>query len=239
MPKPQSHPKPLATPRIPVEAPQLAEQSRDRGRNYLAGRGISRQTLEAAEKAGFLKYLIDGILFIGRDLLDIVRSVTKRATDPGAEVQKRDFAGTDKSFPSILRGGKTVWIVEGGVDALAAHDLATGAGSPPLFVGVPPGLDDHHKQVLPDRFRRCFRRNAVRSYRIPIAPPSCKLLAGSCSSQNFGGLRPFSNWIKSSPFPRISDTVAIREKCSAWLMHFGLNVDAPHLVCWLPTVRQK
>ena len=128
--------KPDKAPRVPKEAAEIAADSRLRGRRYLSLRGISDSTIEAAEKGGFLQYLVDGVLFVGRDIIGAIRCVTKRAIARDAVVQKRDFSGSDKSFPPIFKGGKTVWIVEGGADALAAHDIAkiTGEELPTVIV---------------------------------------------------------------------------------------------------------
>jgi hypothetical protein len=53
---------------------------------------------------------------------------------------KRDLAGSDKQYPPILPGNpRVVWIVEGGVDALAARDLALRRGKAPPTVLVSGG----------------------------------------------------------------------------------------------------
>ncbi|MGQ7019986.1 relaxase/mobilization nuclease domain-containing protein, partial [Vibrio cholerae] len=119
---PAPAPAPVAPkpPRIPPES----GQGRLAGRMYLEERGISAPTILHAEKTGFLRYLADGLLFVGYQAGQIWNA-TKRAFDPDAEVQKRDLAGSDKSKPQILPGStETIWIAEGGVDALAVHELA-------------------------------------------------------------------------------------------------------------------
>ena len=113
-------------PRIPPES----SQGKMLGRMYLEERGISLQTTEHAERSGFLRYLNDGLLFVGRKTGQILNA-TKRAFSPDAEVQKRDLAGSDKQYPPILSGNsETLWIVEGGIDALALHDLAKLSNKP-------------------------------------------------------------------------------------------------------------
>jgi hypothetical protein len=79
------------------------------------------------------------VLFVGNGPTG-PENVTRRATDPADPVQRRDFAGSDKRFPPILPGNPaTVWIVEGGVDALALRDLASRRGEQPPTVIVSGG----------------------------------------------------------------------------------------------------
>lgn len=118
--EPQRHP-----PRVPVQSPV----DRDQGRDYLKGRGISAQTIQHAEKTGMVQYTDGAVLFVGRDQDGKVQNVNRRATKADDPVQKRDFRGSDKSYPPILPGDPaTVWIVEGGPDALALHDIAKRSG---------------------------------------------------------------------------------------------------------------
>lgn len=122
--KPPPAPQP---PRIPPES----QQGRMLGRIYLEERGISSETTLHAEKTGFLRYLSDGLLFVGYQA-GKAWNATKRAFDPDAEVKKRDFAGSDKSKPQILDGNsQSIWIVEGGIDALAVQDIAKRQGKTP------------------------------------------------------------------------------------------------------------
>ena len=124
-----TYPTVITTPVVKREnrrRPKLPEEAEVRqGRKYLQKRGISPSTIKEAESQGFLKYCSGGILFCGFDRrTGELASVTKRATSPTDAVQKKDLYGTDKSHPSILKGnGTSVWFVEGGVDALALHDL--------------------------------------------------------------------------------------------------------------------
>jgi hypothetical protein len=120
--------------------PPLADADRRVGRRYVAQRGISAITLDYAEQTGFVRYTGGGVLFCGYDPNGQVRNITKRSIDPQAEVQKRDLWGSDKRYPPILEGGPSkVWIVEGGVDALAVRDLAIRRGKEPPTVLVSGG----------------------------------------------------------------------------------------------------
>lgn len=124
----------------PARWPQT-RADRQAGRTYLQGRGIAPATLDHAEQSGFLRYTGGGVLFVGRDGQGAPRNVTKRLIAPaGGEKSKRDLAGSDKSYPPILPGNpRVIWIVEGGVDGLAAHDLAKRRGKPPPTVVVSGG----------------------------------------------------------------------------------------------------
>ena len=125
-------PKP---PRIPPES----SLGRAAGRMYLNDRGISDPTIDHAEKSGFLRYLNDGLLFVGYHAGKIWNA-TKRSIMPDAEIPKRDLAGSDKSKPQVLPGNsKTIWVVEGGVDALALQDIAKRSGKEPPTVIVSGG----------------------------------------------------------------------------------------------------
>ncbi|MDR2457543.1 MAG: DUF3991 domain-containing protein [Clostridiales Family XIII bacterium] len=93
---------------------------------YLKKRGISEETIKHARATKFLKFLPDGILFCGYDEQGKLRCATKRNTfQKGNEPVKRDLSGSIKAYAPILHGStEVVWIVEGGVDALAARDIA-------------------------------------------------------------------------------------------------------------------
>lgn len=152
-----SPPPPPARPRLPMSRPE----DRDRGREYLRSRGISTETIDAAERVGMLRYTRDAVLFCGYDEKGEVRSVTRRATDPSDPIQKRDLAGSDKSYPPILPGDPSkVWIVEGGVDALAVRDMAKRRGRTPPTVIVSGGaavrsyLETEHVVAILKRARR-------------------------------------------------------------------------------------
>jgi len=81
------------------------------------------------------------VLFVGRDGRGAARNVSKRLIAPGPdEKPKRDLAGSDKVYPPLLPGNpRVVWIVEGGIDALAARDLAQRRGKVPPTVLVSGG----------------------------------------------------------------------------------------------------
>ena len=124
----------LAPPPVVRQPPRMPAQSAAdvrRGRAYLTGRGISLETIGHAETAGMLRYSARGVLFVGWDDAGTAQNITRRATDASELVQKRDLAGTDKRHPPMLRGSsEAVLVVEGGADALAAHDVARRAGRP-------------------------------------------------------------------------------------------------------------
>jgi len=108
----------------PPQIPQQTSKSRDQGRAYLESRGISSETIRQAEDVGMVRYVDGGVLFVGYDQAGKAQNVTRRAVTPNDPVQKRDFRGSDKRYPPILLGDPaTVWIVEGGADALALYDL--------------------------------------------------------------------------------------------------------------------
>jgi hypothetical protein len=130
--------KPRQPPRIPAQSDQDVRQ----GREYLQGRGISMETIEQAEQAGMLRYSAGGVLFVGRDEQGTAQNIMRRAVDPSAEFQKRDLSGTDKRHPQLLRGAsETVVVVEGGVDALAAVDMARRQNKPQPTVIVSGGAN--------------------------------------------------------------------------------------------------
>ena len=108
-------------PRMPVQSPADVTN----GRVYLIERGISLETIEHAEQAGMLRYSAGAVLFVGRDEQGTAQNITRRSVDAAEAVQKKDLSGTDKRHPQLLSGAAdTVLIVEGGTDALAAHDIA-------------------------------------------------------------------------------------------------------------------
>lgn len=113
----------------PPKIPKPTEDDIRNGREYLQKRGISAETIKEAEQQGVLRYSGGGVVFCGYDGNGKVRSAYFRATDPAAEVQKRDLKGTDKTYPPIIKGDQSVvWLTEGPVDALAAVDLCRRAG---------------------------------------------------------------------------------------------------------------
>jgi len=123
-------------PTVPVYGPRDAES----GRNYLRSRFIAPAVIQEAERAGFLRYCKGGVLFCGLDDQGAVRNATRRATDASAEVQKRDLAGSNKAFAPVLPGRpESVWLVEGGADALALQSWARASGKEPPTVVVTGG----------------------------------------------------------------------------------------------------
>ena len=124
-------PPPREPARTRPRLPRLANVGE--GRRYLAGRGVSEDTILAAEECGALSYCAGAVAFLGRDHLSPsreIRLVNLRYLDPrtgddGKPMTKRDLAGSDKDFPVLLRGDPgLVEIVEGGVNALAVRDLS-------------------------------------------------------------------------------------------------------------------
>ena len=112
------------------------------GRDYLTGRGISLDTIEHAEKSGMLRYADRAVLFVGYDREGTAQNITRREVLSGSAMQKRDLRGSDKGFPPILPGNpQKVWIVEGGADALALHDIARRNGQPVPTVIVSSGAN--------------------------------------------------------------------------------------------------
>jgi hypothetical protein len=108
---------------IPIKLPLRGDFSLTM--SYLCSRGILEETVTYADEAGFIYPVDDGLLFIGYDDIGKVMSATWRSTFQGANPSKRDLRGSDKRYTPILPGNsKEVWIVEGGVDALATHTFA-------------------------------------------------------------------------------------------------------------------
>ena len=148
-------PKPAPeSPPTPLTLPAFQPHQRSAGRAYLAGRGISPATLDAAEAAGMLRYALGAVLFVGYDEARQPRSATQRLIDDDAIPNKRDLRGSVKAFCPILPGdAKTVWIVEGGTDALAVQDREGGDGQPHTVIvtggaGVRSFLDQPAIQTL-------------------------------------------------------------------------------------------
>jgi hypothetical protein len=138
---------------------------------YLEDRGISRSTIMHAQGAGFLRFVdyagTPGAAFCGYDSAHHLRSMAVRLLRPiqswdgGKQITKIDVKRSDKSFPAIFRGGdpilpsdRSLWIVEGGTDALAVLDWykASKIAAPDIVVsggsGVRAFLDQPHVQSL-------------------------------------------------------------------------------------------
>lgn len=137
------HQQRAAPKRQPPRLPDQDALSRASGRAYLNNdRRISLETIDHAEACGMVGYARDGVLFVGYDSTGVAQNVTRRAIAPTDPVQKRDLQGSDKRYPPILSGDqKTVWIVEGGADALALHDLYKRRGKQPPTVLVSGGAN--------------------------------------------------------------------------------------------------
>lgn len=107
-------------------------------------RGISRETLIAAHKQGFLALDDRGVAFLGYDEHHKIRNAETRLLKPepyqGDWLSKISYAHSDKTFSPILRGNdQDLHMVEGGFDALALHDLAKREGNEPPTVIVTGG----------------------------------------------------------------------------------------------------
>lgn len=116
---------------LPV-APPVCRNS-DPVMHYLQDRGISQKTIRRAQGAGFLRFVdykgIPSVAFCGRGDGQM-RSMTLRLTqsipswDGKKQLTKLDVKHSDKSYPAIWHGDDrgSVWVVEGGMDALAVID---------------------------------------------------------------------------------------------------------------------
>lgn len=133
-------PTPPPAPRTPPRLPSFTELDRVAGREYLMMRGISEDTIDHAEKTGMVRYSKGAVLFVGYDSASVAQNITRRSILPNVEKPKLDLKGSYKSFSQILPGDKkSVWIVEGGTDALALHDIAKRQGKPAPTVIVSGG----------------------------------------------------------------------------------------------------
>lgn len=127
-------------PRLPPRVPPTKQSDIDAGRRYLESRRISPVVIAFAERCGFLRYIGGAVLFCGIDPAGRVQNATRRATSPADPTPKRDLAGTDKRVAQILPGeSRSVWLVEGGADALALHTMSLARKAPPPHVVVTGG----------------------------------------------------------------------------------------------------
>jgi hypothetical protein len=118
------------------------EKSCKDGRQYLEKLGIGQDTIHQAEQTGMVRYEDGGIMFIGYNKSREAQNITRIATSPNDPIQKRDFRGSDKSYPPILRGNPSkVWVVEDGLDSLAIYEIAKRNGQEPPTVIVSGGPD--------------------------------------------------------------------------------------------------
>ncbi len=148
---------------LPV-APPVCRNS-DPVMQYLQERGISQKTIRRAQGTGFLRFVdykgIPSVAFCGRGDGQM-RSMTLRLTqsipswDGKKPLTKLDVKHSDKSFPAIWRGDDpgSVWVVEGGMDALAAIEWHKAHCKPtPCIIvsggaGVRSFLDQPHVQKI-------------------------------------------------------------------------------------------
>lgn len=147
-------------------SPPPRSKDRDAITAYLESRGISKKTVGLAYGKGFLKFVdykgIPAAAFCG-NVDGSLRSMTIRLTQPirsfdgEKELTKLDVRHSDKSYPAIWKGDNppsTVWIVEGGIDALAAIEWYRASKKPiPTIIvsggaGVRSFLDRPHVQNL-------------------------------------------------------------------------------------------
>ncbi|MDR7927439.1 relaxase/mobilization nuclease domain-containing protein [Acidithiobacillus thiooxidans] len=116
---------------LPV-APPVCRNS-DPVMQYLQDRGISQKTIRSAQGAGFLRFVdykgIPSVAFCGRGdgqlrsmTLRLIQSI--QSWDGKKPLTKLEVKHSDKSYPAIWRGDdpSSVWVVEGGIDALAVID---------------------------------------------------------------------------------------------------------------------
>lgn len=121
---PRPQPAVVRAPAAVLRLPIGTAAHRQAGRAYLARRGVSSDAMAAAEACGMLGYSAGAVLFIGRDADGKPRSATRRGYLPSDPTPKRDLSGTDKSWPAYIPGQPNeLWVVEGGVDALAVMTL--------------------------------------------------------------------------------------------------------------------
>lgn len=109
--------------------------SPDEGREWLRGRGISKQAIEIAEKNNALKYTPTGVAFIGYNQYHLMKYIAVRyfkdQIDPedNSTFNKKDAYGSLKKYPFMLipedsEKPYNAFIVEGGTNALATLDYA-------------------------------------------------------------------------------------------------------------------
>ncbi|MDA8150994.1 MAG: relaxase/mobilization nuclease domain-containing protein [Nitrospiraceae bacterium] len=132
LPRPTPAPAPIPAPAIPIPEQEDVKS----GVDYLVSRGISRETIKLAIDAKALWFDRGGVLFVGYDEDGKVQNISRRAVSPHDHRQKMDYAGSRKVFAPVIPGNpESVWIVEGGVDALALVDLAKRKGvAPPTII---------------------------------------------------------------------------------------------------------
>lgn len=156
-----------------VKLPAKADNKSDDLLAYVQSRGISWSTITEAESDGFLQRSEAGLTFIGRDADGNIKQAETRlmkpfANEDGKEIRFLCAAGSDRSFPPILRGSpdsREVHIVEGGFDALAVREREARQGQQPTII-MTGGKDsqawlkhDHIKAILADKKVVIWRDN--------------------------------------------------------------------------------
>lgn len=156
-PRPQA-PRETAS-KLHLRLPRGTEADRAAGRQYLASRGVAEHALDLAERCGYLSYATAAVLFVGRDEDQRPRSATRRGYLPGDPTPKRDLTGSEKAnWPGVLPGDVSeVWVVEGGVSALALLTLHQTPAPTVLVTGgvhVRGWLDNPHHRALLAKAKR-------------------------------------------------------------------------------------
>lgn len=118
---PRTQPQRVApTLRLPIGGAQDIRN----GRGYLLDRGISAEIITRAEKCGMLRHAPGAVLYVGYNQ-NQPASATRRGYLVSDPISKRDLRGSNKAYPAILPGSNgTIWIVEGGADALALQTMS-------------------------------------------------------------------------------------------------------------------
>jgi hypothetical protein len=139
----------LPLPRVPPKLPFMTNQKACI--EYLKGRGISERTINKAIDQKLLVTTNDGVLFVGYDINKTPQNVSFRAINETSKVIKRDLKGSSKIYPAFYHGQLPTYghknnliIVEGGIDCLAAVDLAVRAGKPEPTVLITGGANVRH-----------------------------------------------------------------------------------------------
>jgi hypothetical protein len=138
--------------------PEAASSS---GRSYLTEtRGIDLNEVMEAERQRAVRYTQGYVAFCGYDEVGALRNVCFRASGAATPGQARtwNLKGSDKGYPIIFQGSsEVVWIVEGGVDGLAARSLYRGKNLEPPTVIVSGGalvLSFLDNQIVQSLIRR-------------------------------------------------------------------------------------
>ncbi|WP_176317920.1 LPD7 domain-containing protein [Burkholderia vietnamiensis] len=129
----------------PLELKTASEAIRREAHAYAHDeRGITNETLAEAHQQGVIAVDNRGLAFIGRDADGAIRNAETRLLKPeeykGELLTKISYAGSDKTFPPVLRGNdRDVHFVEGGFDALALRDMKIREGQQPPTIIITGG----------------------------------------------------------------------------------------------------